>query len=82
MLVIRSRFIPRVLGILLLLAGASYVASAFATLFLPAYASLVSQVAFPFYFGELPIVFWLLIWGARPRPADTPAASQLPASGS
>ena len=69
MLVIRSRFIPRVLGVLLMIAGAGYLASSFATLALPGYASLVSQVAFPLYFGELPIIFWLLIWGARPQPA-------------
>jgi hypothetical protein len=77
MLVIRSRFIPRVLGVLLMIAGAGYLASSFVTLVLPEYASLVSQVASPLYFGELPIIFWLLIWGAKPRPTDALAASKL-----
>ena len=67
MLVIRSRFIPRVFGILLLIAGVAIVGSSFTTLVLPRYASLVSQVATPLQLAELPIVFWLLIWGAKER---------------
>jgi len=74
MLVIRSGFIPRVFGVLLMIAGVAYLASSFATLVLPRYAPLVEKVAMPLYFGELPIIFWLLIWGAKTRPADAPAA--------
>jgi hypothetical protein len=70
MLVIRSGFIPRVLGVLLMIAGAAYLASSFATLILPRYAPLVSQVALPLEIAELPIIFWLVIWGAKTRPAD------------
>lgn len=70
MLVIRSGFIPRVLGVLLMIAGVAYLASSFATLVLPQYAPLVSQVALPLEVAELPIVFWLVIWGAKTRPAD------------
>lgn len=66
-LVIRSGFIPRLLGILLLVAGAAYVASAFATLIVPRYASAVGRVAFPLEMAELPIILWLAIWGARPQ---------------
>lgn len=67
-LVIRSRFIPRVLGVLLMIAGTGYLASSFTSLLLPRYASVVGQVAMAMYFGELPIMFWLLIWGVRPQP--------------
>jgi hypothetical protein len=67
-LVIRSRFIPRVLGVLLMVAGSAYLASAFTTLVLPRHAPLVAQIASPLEVAELPIVFWLLIWGARERP--------------
>ena len=70
MLVIRSGFIPRVLGVLLMVAGTAYLASSFATLVVPRYASLVSQIAFPLYFAEPPIIVWFLIWGAKPRPTD------------
>jgi hypothetical protein len=73
MLVIRSGFIPRVLGFLLMIAGAAYLASASATLILPQLKPLVSQIALPLEAAELPIIFWLLIWGAKTRPADAPA---------
>jgi hypothetical protein len=65
MLVIRSGFIPRFLGVLLMIAGTAYLASSFTTLVLPQYAPLVSQIALPLEVAELPIIFWLLIWGAR-----------------
>ena len=74
LLVIRSGFIPRAFGVLLMIAGVAYLASAFAILVLPRYAPLVSQVALPIEAAELPIVFWLLIWGAKTRPAHAPAA--------
>ncbi len=75
MLVIRSGFIPRVLGVLLMAAGVGYVASSFATLVLPQYATLVSRVVEPLQFAELPIIFWLAIWGARTSPAGDQRAS-------
>lgn len=74
LLVIRSGFIPRVIGVLLLIAGFAYLASAFATLIAPKIAPMVSRIALPLEVGELPIIVWLLIWGARPRPAETAAA--------
>lgn len=72
-LVIRSGFIPRVFGVLLMIAGAGYLASSFATLVLPRYAELVSKIAFPLEVAEVPIIFWLLICGAKTRPTDAPA---------
>jgi hypothetical protein len=63
--VIRSGFIPRILGYLLMVAGCGYVAQSFAELSLPQYARAVGQVATITNFAELPIIFWLLIWGAR-----------------
>lgn len=74
MLVIRSGFIPRVLGVLLMLAGSGYLASSFTTLVLPQFADPVGQVATFLHFGELPFLFWLLIWGMRLRPSAAPAA--------
>lgn len=74
LLVIRSGFIPRAFGFLLMIAGAAYVASAFTTLIVPHYASLVAKVALPLEVAELPIIFWLAIWGARPRRPPAEAA--------
>jgi hypothetical protein len=70
LLAIRSRFIPRLFGVLLMIAGASMVVDAFTTLVLPRYAAVVSAVASPLGLAELPIVFWLLIWGASARTID------------
>ena len=68
-LVIRSGFFPRILGILLLVAGFAYVATSVTSIVVPAYRHVVSQVMMPLYFGEVPIIFWLLIKGAKvPQP--------------
>jgi hypothetical protein len=74
MLVIRSGFIPRVLGVLLMVAGVAYLVTSFGTLVLPQYAELVSRVALPLMAAELPIVFWLVIWGAKTRRTGAVAA--------
>ena len=73
-LVIRSGFIPSVLGILLMIAGFAYLIDSFTSLLLPQHADLVSRFAMVLFFGELPIIFWLLIWGAKVRPSDAPAS--------
>ena len=67
-LVIRSGFIPRFLGYLLFIAGVGYVAESFISLILPSYRQLVSQFAMLLTAAELPIIFWLLIWGAKDQP--------------
>jgi uncharacterized protein DUF4386 len=64
-LVIRSGFIPRVLGVLLMIAGFGYVVGSSTSLLLPGYAHLVGRFTMPLELGELPIIFWLLIWGAK-----------------
>jgi len=66
-LVIRSRFIPRTLGVLLIVAGGAYLAASFTSLVLPGYASTVIPLAQILEVGELPIIVWLLIWGAKPQ---------------
>jgi len=73
LLVIRSGFIPRLLGFLLLIAGSAYLADSFVTLVLPQLDPIVSRIAMPLQMGELPIIFWLAIWGAKTPAADAPA---------
>ena len=65
LLVIRCGFIPRFLGYLMMITGATYIVNAFAVLTVPSVVPFIDKVAMPLYFGELPIMFWLLIWGAR-----------------
>lgn len=72
MLVIRSGFVPRALGVLMMIAGIAYVVNSGTSLVLPRYADVVGQVARVLYFGELPFMFWLLIWGVRLRPSTAP----------
>ncbi len=69
-LVIRSDFIPRFLGYLLFIAAFGYLASSFTSLVLPSYRYLVDQFAMVLTIAELPIIFWLLIWGAKDQPSD------------
>jgi hypothetical protein len=73
-LVMRSGFFPRLLGILLLVAGFGYVTSSVTAIVFPAYSEIVSRAAMPILFGEFPIIFWLLIKGAKvPLPQARPA---------
>ena len=68
-LVIKSRFLPRILGFLLLVAGVGYLVTSCVSIALPAYRPVVSRVMMPLYMGEVPVILWLLIMGARvPRP--------------
>jgi hypothetical protein len=69
-LVIRSGFIPRFLGVLLFIAGSGNLASSFTSLVLPSYRQLVDPFVTVLTIGELPIIFWLLIWGTKPQPLD------------
>jgi hypothetical protein len=66
-LVIRSGFIPRFLGVLLFIAGSAYIVSSSTSVLLPRYLPLVNKIAMILYAAELPIMFWLLIWGANRR---------------
>jgi len=75
LLVIRSGFIPRVFGYLLFVAGFGYLANSTATLVLPQFSPFVSKFAMILYAGELPIIFWLLIRGARGPAAAMPAST-------
>ena len=72
LLVIRSGFIPKLLGVLLLVAGVAYVMSAFTTLVVPSWNAWMSKVALPLEAAEVPIIFWLALWGARGERAQAP----------
>ena len=72
-LVIRSRFLPRILGAWLILNGFAYVAISFTGLLVPQYNAIVYNIAFPVLFGEMAIALWLLIKGAKVPPLAAPA---------
>jgi hypothetical protein len=65
-LVYKSGFIPRILGIFLILNGIAYVIHCFTHLLLPNYQALVFQIATPIWtLGEISIMLWLLIKGVK-----------------
>jgi Domain of unknown function (DUF4386) len=61
----RSGFIPAWLGIPLVVAGVAYVVASVTALFFPDYARVVSPVMLALGAGELPILVWLIGWGAK-----------------
>ena len=63
-LVTRSRFLPRLLGILLIVGGLGYVIDASAAILLPAAGIAISQFTFV---GELLFPLWLLAKGVDPE---------------
>lgn len=77
MLVIKSGFIPRLLGYLLIIGGFAYLAVCFTAIVFPVYRSLVDRVALPFYaIGEPAIIFWLLIKGVKLPAPKLPADAE------
>jgi hypothetical protein len=68
-LVMRSGFLPRILGVLLIAACFGYVANSLTLLLLPSYAPVVNLVTLLSYIlgaaGEGSAQFWLLIMGAK-----------------
>jgi hypothetical protein len=75
LLVYRSGFLPRILGILLMLNCFTYVVNSFTSLLLPQYGDIVSRWMKPLGFGELIFMLWLLTMGAKPKPFAGPASS-------
>jgi len=74
-LVMRSRFIPRILGILLIINCFAYLAESLTGLLMPDYAGVISRVATYAELGELWIMLWLLIKGAKFEPVRPMAAA-------
>ena len=66
LLVYRSRFLPRFLGVWLAFGGFAYVALSLTGELVPHYQGTVFAYAQPAFFGEIAIMLWLLIKGARP----------------
>jgi hypothetical protein len=73
LLVYRSGFLPRILGVALMVNCFAFLISSLTSLVLPHYEALVHGWMRPFHFGEQAFMLWLLIMGAKPKPqASTP----------
>jgi hypothetical protein len=73
-LVYRSRFLPRFLGVWLVINGFAYVIQSLTGELLPQYQGTVFNFSTPAMFGELAIMLWLVIKGARPPALDAAAS--------
>lgn len=67
-LVYRSRFLPRFLGVWLVANGFAYLAMSATGFLLPDYLKILSTAVTPVLFGEVALMLWLLIVGVRASP--------------
>jgi len=70
LLVFRSGFLPRFLGVWLMINCFGYVALCVIALLFPSYYDAAFKWAQPILFGELAILLWLLIKGAKVPSVD------------
>ena len=72
LLVYKSGFIPRILGILLLINGLGYIVNCITAILFPGYFTIVSKIIFVTYFvGEIPLILWLLIFGVKKETSNS-----------
>ena len=66
LLIWKSGFIPRLLGVFLILSGIAYVILSFVSILFPDYKTFFTQLGTPFFIiGEISIMLWLLIKGVK-----------------
>jgi Domain of unknown function (DUF4386) len=75
LLVYRSRFLPRFLGVWLALAGIAWVILSLTGILLPQYQNKVDTYSQPAFIGEIVFMLWLAIKGAQPPALDATASS-------
>ena len=73
-LIYRSGFIPKIIGVSVWLAALGYLMSNFTFLLMPHYKAALSPVTMGLEMFELPIIFWLVIVGARTPTGETSQA--------
>lgn len=63
-LIYRSTFMPRVIGVLMVIDGVAYLVNSFATILAPGLAAhLVPYIQLPILLGEGSVTVWLLVFG-------------------
>jgi hypothetical protein len=75
LLVYRSRFLPRFLGVWLAFAGIAWVLLSLTGILLPQYQNKVDTYSQPAFIGEIVFMLWLVIKGAQPSALDARASS-------
>jgi hypothetical protein len=82
-LIFKSGYLPKTLGLLMQLAGLSYLTNSFALLLAPSFAtSIFPAILVPAFVGELSLCLWLIIkgvdmgqWEQRAKPRHARSAS-------
>lgn len=74
LLVYRSKFLPRFLGVWLFVNGIAYVVMSTVGLLFSQHIKGLSTIATPFLLGEVALSLWLLIAGVRVRPSSVSPA--------
>jgi uncharacterized protein DUF4386 len=64
-LIFRSGYFPRILGVLMQIAGLSYLTNSFTLILAPAYAGTIFPVLVLALIGELSLCLWLLVKGVN-----------------
>jgi hypothetical protein len=78
LLILKSRWMPRAVGVLLLCAGTAYVVVGLTAILVPAAARPLAQWAvIPEGLGELVFIGWMMIFGFKSRPARQEARQGL-----
>jgi Domain of unknown function (DUF4386) len=75
LLVYRSGFIPRILGIILMVSCFAYIIDSLVPIAVPRYQTVISPWMGVLRAGELLFMLWLLIMGAKPKPLPPPASA-------
>ena len=75
LLVYRSRFLPRFLGVWLSLAGFAWVILSLVSVLAPEYQDKLYTYSQPAIVGEIAFMLWLLIKGGKPQAMDATALS-------
>ncbi len=73
LLIYKSRFMPRFLGVWLALAGFAWVILSITSTLLPQYQDRVNSYLQPAIIGEIVFMLWLLIKGTQPQMPDAAA---------
>jgi hypothetical protein len=78
-LVFKSRYLPRVLGVLLVAAAFTYLIGSYTRFFFPAYVKAVAPIYIVAIISEVSLCLWLLVKGVNLQVWESIARASLPA---
>ena len=68
LLIIKSKFIPRIIGVFLIIGCFAYLGITLTSLLFPHHSEMITSILMlPLVIGEFSIIFWLLIMGIKPQ---------------